>query len=113
MFNEVVAKDWRVRQFIAREEREKGEFFTSLKGQDQSTIETLKAQHDVQGRALLAKLHQARDAAKQEQARKTASYKQTDRNERAALSQQHGAESDQLKQHQGPSSGRSRDLSRT
>jgi hypothetical protein len=62
MFNEVVAKDWRVRQFIAREEREKGEFFASLKGQDQSTIETLKAQHDAQGRALLAKLNAAREA---------------------------------------------------
>jgi hypothetical protein len=35
MFNEVVAKDWRTRQFIAREEREKGEFFASLKAQNQ------------------------------------------------------------------------------
>jgi hypothetical protein len=100
VFNEVVAKDWRVRQFIAREDREKGEFFASLKGQDQSTIETLKAQHDAQGRALLAKLNAAREQAKQEQARKTASYKQADRNERAALSKQHCAESDDLKQHQ-------------
>jgi hypothetical protein len=62
MFNEVVAKDWRTRQFIAREEREKGEFFASLKAQNQSTIETLKASHYEQGRALLAKLNAAREA---------------------------------------------------
>jgi hypothetical protein len=70
MFNEVVAKDWRTRQFIAREEREKGEFFASLKAQNQPAIETLRASHYEQGGALLAKLNAAREDAKQEQARK-------------------------------------------
>lgn len=100
MFNEVVAKDWRTRQFIAREEREKGEFFASLKAQNQPAIETLNASHDEQGGALLAKLNAAREDAKQEQARKIQAAKQTDRNERANLSNQHSAECDDLKQNQ-------------
>ena len=100
MFNEVVAKDWRTRQFIAREEREKGEFFASLKAQNHSTIETLNASHYEQGRALLSKLNAAREHAKQEQARKIQDAKQTDRNERANLSNQHSAEYDDLKQNQ-------------
>ena len=100
MFNEVVAKDWRTRQFIAREEREKGEFFASLKAQNQPAIETLRASHYEQGGALLAKLNAAREDAKQEQARKIQAAKQTDRNERANLSNQHRAECDDLKQNQ-------------
>lgn len=99
VFNEVVAKDWRMRQFIAREQQEKGEFFASLEGQNRPAFENLKANHDDQGRALLVKLNAAREHAKQEQARKIQTAKQTDRNERAALSNQHHVECDDLKQH--------------
>ena len=100
LFNEVVVKDGRTREFLAREELERIEFFAELKAKNQPAIDTLRASHYEQGGALLAKLNAAREHAKQEQTRKIETAKQADRNERANLSNQHRTECDDLKQNQ-------------
>lgn len=99
-FNEVAGKDWRTRQFMAQQIREKVAFFERMAEQQRPSLDALEAQHRDAAAALTAKLQAARDEARAQQAAKVERYQAADRKARADLSARHGDERRTLKDQQ-------------